>query len=153
MLEAAHSLTGAVIAYKIGNPVLALPLAFLSHYVADQLPHWNPDIGNEKKKFGFITKSTNIKIFFDVIIGLGFGSYVAFKVFPDTFRFYTVLAGSFFAVLPDLLEAPYYYLKAKHSSLFIEVAKFHNKHQWNVPLWLGMLFQIFYVIFLFWLIR
>jgi hypothetical protein len=35
-----HALTGAVIALSIQRPVLALPLAFLSHFVLDAVPHF-----------------------------------------------------------------------------------------------------------------
>jgi hypothetical protein len=35
-----HALTGAAIALIINEPVLAIPVAFLSHYVIDVLPHF-----------------------------------------------------------------------------------------------------------------
>lgn len=35
-----HLVTGAAIAVMIKNPVLALPLAFVSHFVLDALPHY-----------------------------------------------------------------------------------------------------------------
>lgn len=37
-----HALTGAIIGLSIANPVLALPLAFLSHFVCDAIPHYDP---------------------------------------------------------------------------------------------------------------
>lgn len=36
-----HALTGAVIGLTIGNPVVALPLAFVSHFVCDAIPHYD----------------------------------------------------------------------------------------------------------------
>jgi len=50
-----HALTGALIGLSIGNPWLALPAAFASHFVLDAVPHfgfknaksleeWLPDI-------------------------------------------------------------------------------------------------------------
>lgn len=42
-----HALTGALIGLAIGNPWVAAPLALLSHYVLDVIPHFgdkdNPD--------------------------------------------------------------------------------------------------------------
>lgn len=35
-----HSATGASIAITLGNPAVALPLAFVSHFVLDALPHY-----------------------------------------------------------------------------------------------------------------
>lgn len=37
-----HALTGAVIALAIRKPELAIPLAFLSHFALDAIPHYNP---------------------------------------------------------------------------------------------------------------
>jgi hypothetical protein len=42
-----HALTGATIAFVLGNPVLAVPLAFLSHFVCDAIPHYTPNIPDE----------------------------------------------------------------------------------------------------------
>ena len=35
-----HALTGAAIGLLVGQPLLAIPLAFLSHFVLDALPHF-----------------------------------------------------------------------------------------------------------------
>lgn len=37
-----HALTGAVIALAIKRPEFAIPLAFLSHFAVDAIPHYNP---------------------------------------------------------------------------------------------------------------
>jgi len=39
MILTTHMLAGAAAASKISNPFLALPLALLSHYLCDFLPH------------------------------------------------------------------------------------------------------------------
>ncbi len=44
-----HALTGAVIALAVKKPELAIPLAFLSHFVLDAIPHYNPP--NVQRKF------------------------------------------------------------------------------------------------------
>ena len=35
-----HALTGAVIGFSISDPVIALPVAFLSHFALDAIPHF-----------------------------------------------------------------------------------------------------------------
>ncbi len=35
-----HAVTGALIAGAVGNPFLAIPLAFASHFVLDAIPHF-----------------------------------------------------------------------------------------------------------------
>jgi hypothetical protein len=37
-----HALTGAIIGLTVGNPVLAVILAFVSHFVLDAIPHYRP---------------------------------------------------------------------------------------------------------------
>jgi hypothetical protein len=38
-----HALTGALIGLLIGQPLIALPAAFLSHFVCDAIPHYGND--------------------------------------------------------------------------------------------------------------
>lgn len=38
-----HVLTGAVIGLAVANPLVAIPLAFVSHFVCDVLPHFGGD--------------------------------------------------------------------------------------------------------------
>jgi hypothetical protein len=40
MTAANHAVTGALIAVIVDKPVLALPIAFLSHFVQDAIPHY-----------------------------------------------------------------------------------------------------------------
>lgn len=39
-----HALTGALIGLVVGNPLIALPAALLSHFVCDVIPHYGPDM-------------------------------------------------------------------------------------------------------------
>lgn len=39
-----HAITGSIIGLLIGNPLLALPLAFLSHFICDALPHFGSSL-------------------------------------------------------------------------------------------------------------
>lgn len=48
-----HALTGAVIGLAISQSEVALPLAFLSHFALDAIPHWQP-IRDERRWLGSI---------------------------------------------------------------------------------------------------
>jgi hypothetical protein len=49
-----HALTGAIIGLAVGEPIIALPAAFLSHFVCDVLPHYgNPNSDKVIKTNGF----------------------------------------------------------------------------------------------------
>ena len=37
-----HALTGALIGLTVSDPALAMPLAFLSHFACDAIPHYDP---------------------------------------------------------------------------------------------------------------
>lgn len=118
MLESPHVAVAAVIAYKIPNPVVAIPLALASHFLLELVPHWNPHLNTEIKKFGKVSKfSTNVVIV-DVLLAIVIGFFVAGKVIPDYSHFAVIIFSSFFGVLPDVIEGPYYFLGIK--SNFIE---------------------------------
>ncbi len=38
-----HALTGALIGLIIGEPLLAVPAALVSHFICDAIPHWTPN--------------------------------------------------------------------------------------------------------------
>ena len=65
MTATGHAIIGTVIAAKVGNPALAIPLAIASHFIADAIPHW--DIATHRKEK---TKSNLIlEAFSDVLLG------------------------------------------------------------------------------------
>ncbi|MBI2012734.1 hypothetical protein HYS90_02270, partial [Candidatus Curtissbacteria bacterium] len=49
MTATAHALIGASIAAKITNPYLGIPLAIISHFVADLIPHWDAGTNHREK--------------------------------------------------------------------------------------------------------
>lgn len=118
MLETPHVMVGAAIATAIPNPWIAIPLAFTSHFILEMVPHWNPHLNSETKKFGHVTRKSTVITAIDATTALVLGSIVAFKFLPDVSQVANVLACSFFAVLPDIIEGPYFFLKIRNK--FIE---------------------------------
>ena len=113
MLETPHVAIGAVIATKIPNPFIAIPLAFASHFLLEGVPHWNPHIVSETKKYGMPTKKSIVIIAIDVSVALVMGSLIAWQAMPNKGHAMTIMAASFASVLPDLIEAPYFFLKMR----------------------------------------
>jgi len=146
MLEFAHVVTGATLATKIGNPAFSFPLCLASNFLIDLLPHWNPHLYTEKKKFGCLKPKTVLFLFMDSSFGLILGLIIAFTA-PDTKSFFIIILGSFLAVLGDLVEAPFY-LFDWQNGLVKKLIAFQRNHQWNVPFWPGMISQIAYVLIL-----
>lgn len=152
MLETPHVVVGAAIALKVGNPALSIPLAFGSHFLLEQIPHWNPHLNTEMRKFGKITPSTTRIITADAVLSLALGGYIASQKLPDLFGVGVVLAACFFSVLPDLVEAPYFFLKFK-SPFLTRWITFQKKLQSDATLFPGLITQILTVILALWWIH
>lgn len=113
MLETPHVIVGAAIATKISNPLISLPLAFGSHFLLDKVPHWNPHLNTETQKHGKITKKTTAFVALDMGLALISGLTIASSSLPSINQTLIVLFGAFFAVLPDVVEGPYFFLNYK----------------------------------------
>jgi hypothetical protein len=115
MLETPHVLVGAAIATHFPNPLIAIPLAFASHFVLETVPHWNPHLNTETKKFGGPTKKSTIIAGVDSSIALISGTFIAWQAQPNTGQAVLILACCLAAVVPDLIEGPYFFLKWRTS--------------------------------------
>lgn len=114
MLETPHVLAGAVIASKIGNPWLSLPLSLASHFLLEKVPHWNPHLNTEKNTYGKITPKSTLIVIIDATLALSAGTFIAAQSLPDLNRFIVIMAACFLSVLPDVVEAPYFFLNLKY---------------------------------------
>ena len=97
-----HALTGAVIGLAIPTPLLAVPLAFVSHFICDAIPHHgtsNPsDTHVASKKFA-------IELLLDAVACLILVLLLAI-VQPTNWLLAAVCA--FLAASPDLFTMPAY---------------------------------------------
>ena len=141
MLELPHVLVGAAIATSVSNPVLAFPLALASHFITDYVPHWNPHINTEIKKYGSITQKSLLILAADSGGALVLGASIAYLKSQSLSQFLVIMACCLMAVLPDVLEIPYYFFKQKIKWME-DLITFQRSHQWNVPVLWGMLAQI-----------
>lgn len=141
MVEVTHVLVGVAIATKTANPALALPLAFASHFVLDLIPHWNPHIYTQMKKFGRVNGKTTALVALDSFLSLLIGLLFTLQKYPDLGQMALIVLGAFFAVLPDLLEAPYYFLGTRHP-LIVKLVDFEHSLQTKAPLIPGILTQV-----------
>lgn len=117
MLETPHVALGAAIATKIPNPLISIPLSFASHFLLEMIPHWNPHLNTEIKKFGKLTKKTTTLIVIDATTSLVLGGYVAFNSSTSTAHMFTILACCFASALPDLIEIPYFFWGVRNKFL------------------------------------
>lgn len=126
MLYTPHFLTGAAILKLIPNPLVGLPLAFLSHIILDLTPHNDFDLRpgiTLKEFFQFPAKRRNLIL---TAMGLDYClTAISFIWLLTRFNNYWLLAGGVAGVLPDAVE--------QFLMLFgIALPGWQDKLQWRV---------------------
>lgn len=105
MTATGHALIGTVIAAKVGNPALAIPIAIASHFLCDALPHWDTGTNRDKK--------SKTRFFVETLADLALGFILSWVlivwIFPATNLLYAFLM-ILVAQSPDWLTAPYLFL-------------------------------------------
>lgn len=140
MLELPHALVGAAIATKIPNPFISIPLAFLSHLLLDFIPHWNPGLYTETKKYGKPTKQSTWIVIGDTTLSLIGGLSLASLVLPNVKHTITIVLACFAAVLLDVIEGPYFFLNLRHP-LLKKIIEFQHRYQGRAKLIPGLAIQ------------
>lgn len=138
MTATSHALIGAIIAAKIGNPALAIPIAIASHIIADAIPHWDTATSRSKKTF----KKMFIHSFFDVAIGFALSYLLISLFFPTTnlaYAFLIIIASQFL----DWATALYYFF---HFKAFKWVYSFQKLFNNDLDLPWGLITQIVLVV-------
>ncbi len=118
MTATGHAIIGTVIAVKIGNPALAVPLALASHIAADAFPHWDEGTNGKKKSKERLIKEA----IFDVLLGFAISYLIIFVLFPQTSLLYVLLM-ILVAQSLDWVTAPYYFFGIKPFKPFYNFQK------------------------------
>lgn len=153
MLETPHVALGAAIAVAIPNPLVAVPLAFASHFILDITPHWNPHLNTETKKYGRLTDKTMLIIGFDLACATVLTGIVSLQVLPNSSHFLTVILASTASILPDLIEGPYF-LWGYQNKYIEKWMKFQKRIQVDANVFWGNLTQILVILAsLYWMLN
>lgn len=120
-----HALTGASIGLLIGEPLVALPLALLSHYICDIIPHFG-----SKQPVELLVRSRlfqNYLIFEALLCFI----LVALLMFVGPANWSLAIGCAFLAAAPDLLSAKgYLKLRRRHSWRPGRYANWAHHIQW-----------------------
>lgn len=149
MLETPHVIVGAAIASKIPNPLISIPLAFASHFVLDLVPHWNPHLNTEIKKYGKVTAQSTMFVLVDVIASLAVGSFFALRAAPDTGHVVTIYLTCLASVMPDVIEGPYFFMGIK-SKIIDKWISFQKSIQNDTTIIPGLAIQLVTIVACFW---
>lgn len=98
MTATAHALIGASIAANVTNPIIGIPLAIASHFLADLVPHWDAGTNRRKKTIMRLRFEATL----DVLLGFSLAYLIFRNTVPSTYLFAMIIS----AQLPDWLEAP-----------------------------------------------
>lgn len=146
MLITAHTTIGFTVGAASGNPFLAAPLALVSHYLFDGLPHF--EVSSFRKPGERKLKPKNLFEVFFVLADL----FLA-VVFLFLFRSYWTEAsavGVFFGVLPDFLDNFFLWSHYLHRlPLFRELYGFHKNFHWTArgkDIFLGIAVQFLVIL-------
>ncbi len=119
-----HATIGATIALVTKEPLIALPLAFASHFVADTLPHFGYPGGGGYGEL-FKRKLAIFSLGYDVI-----GICILLVLIAE--QPWWVFAAVIFAVSPDFMWAYRYFWHERKGRVppSWRIVKFHQGIQW-----------------------
>lgn len=142
MLTTPHILVALVIVKNFPHPFEAIVLSLLSHFLLDFfVPHWNPHLYTEMNKKKKISSFSLKVIIIDSLISLISFSFFALKLLPNYNQLLIAGLAGIVAVLPDLIEIPYYFLHSKNKFL-IKYVRFEHQKQMNANIFWGLITQI-----------
>lgn len=147
MTATGHALIATIIAAKFSNPLIALPLAFLSHIPCDVLPHW--DAGTHMKK------KSKKQIFYEAVIDVVISYIVPTLLFIYFFHQTNLLhlwSTIFAAQLLDWLFVPRVFFNNRHPFFKWVITvqkKFHNKldKPWGIVTQIGAVVGLYIILF------
>jgi hypothetical protein len=126
-----HALTGALIGVTVSNPVLAVALAFTSHFVLDGLPHFGGD--DKRLKLPFNGRLFQTILFADIVLCLLLAGVFALT---QPAHWFVIVLCAFVATSPDFAWFPDYLAALKRKPLPVRgpLRKFAAKIQWSQTL-------------------
>ena len=142
MLLTPHTLVGVAIATNISNPFLAIPLAFISHFLGDKVPHW--DFYSNTKKEDRVTGWRPLAVMGDLAIGVAVGvSYTTYFLWvkQDVALAISAFICGIASVLPDALSG-LTIIGGKENKFLGILNKIQSKMQFQAPLPWGILTQV-----------
>jgi len=125
-----HALAGTIIGLTVANPLVALPMAFLSHFVLDAIPHYDPPGKDVVARL----RSRRFVVEFLVLGGLLCFLVVLWLYIARPERWLAACFAAFLATSPDFMWLPRYINSVRHGKSgeyknFI--TKFHSRIQWK----------------------
>jgi len=121
-----HALTGAVIGLAIDEPLIALPVAFGSHFALDAIPHFGLDVPKETY---LASKTLKVLLIADATLCFLL-VLLLFVTKPKNWLQACLCA--FLAASPDFMWMPKYIRQLRHKKPKSpnRIMRFHSSIQW-----------------------
>lgn len=133
-----HAVTGAIIAATLPQPAVAVPLALVSHFVLDALPHYGDNTG--RSWFG---RRFEMILLIDAILC---STFLLSILIVQPMHWLLIIICALVAVAPDLQWLPYYLAdkrgETKHDTRY---AKLFKWIQWGERPW-GIYIEIVWLV-------
>lgn len=141
MLLIPHTVVAVAIATVFKEPKFVLPLALLSHFIIDLIPHWDLLKGElQKKEFTGVKGKTLLFILVDFFVAVDLGLFFVWQALPDVTLAATIFFAAALANLPDAVLMPRAFFGKKWDWLFA-YNRFHSRFQTNLFSFWGILTQ------------
>lgn len=140
MTATGHAIIGTIIAIKVGDPRLAIPVALTSHILADLVPHWDTATNAKLKTKKLTIFQTGI----DVAVGFILASLILMVFSPKTsflYAFPIIIASQFF----DWITALYYFFNIRSFKWMYDFQKLFD-NRLDKPF--GIIYQIAFIAFI-----
>jgi len=121
MIISPHFIAGAAVGKLTGNPILAVVIGFVFHFVMDMVPHWNYGYKSLKKIKTFLLILLDPFLAFILFLAIGLVRGFDFSTWLATFL------GGFVCALPDLIEFIIRIFKLKPLAFYL---RFHRAIHW-----------------------
>ncbi|MBI2588950.1 hypothetical protein HYW35_01970 [Candidatus Saccharibacteria bacterium] len=121
-----HAITGALVAVAVKQPALALPMAFLSHFVIDAIPHYDhKDLLGRRRLY-------KIVLVLDAILSLGLLVVLVMILKQPP---WIIISCGLLGILPDAMWLPTILQgrlpRINKATLLGQLRQFHKTIQWS----------------------
>jgi hypothetical protein len=128
-----HVIAGAIIGAIIPIPAIAIPLAFLSHFVLDALPHFDNHVEHNSRYFLY---------YLSIDCGLAASVLLSLMILQPSSWIAMVVCG-IAAASPDLMWFPLWVkeMQGEKPKPMGAIRRFHARIQWGAEPW-GIIFEV-----------
>lgn len=139
-----HALTGAIVALAIKQPAIALPLAFLSHYILDAIPHFGIHEDDVVKRNAHWLFRTVVSV--DTVLAVVL--IIAVPLLADAHvSGWLILCGMLAGIAPDSVWIYHHvhFMYKKIEKPFGKISQIHQRIQWFEKPW-GLPVEVVWVV-------